>query len=116
MWRTFSRLFEPTFWLGVIVGAILGGSLVWRFDMRAVPSADLKDARHAVQIRKWEVASGILNRYLQRFPDDPEAKILLGQAMAARGNFAECIERLRSVSADSDWSAEARLREAQAQF
>jgi tetratricopeptide (TPR) repeat protein len=105
---------QRAFWIGLICGAVAGAGLVWWLDPRAVPSAELNDARRAAQTGKWEVVRSVLGRYLRRFPEDPEAQVLLARSEAAQGNLAACIARLGNISESSSWSAEARLCEAQA--
>lgn len=116
MGRVLGAVAQPAFWVGMACGAVIGGGILWRFDLRSAPSAELSDARRAAQMAKWEVVRGTLGRYLRRFPEDPEAQILLSRALAAQGDFDGCLSWLGKVSDHSTWSGEARLREAQAQL
>jgi tetratricopeptide (TPR) repeat protein len=116
MAKTFHRLsgIVRPFGIGLLCGAAIGAALMWKLDWRASPSIDLRDARRAAQSGKWEIVRSVASRHLQRFPEDPEGQILLARSLASQNDFAGCLKTLENVRDDSEWSAEARLREAQA--
>src|SRR5690606_5499757 len=74
----------------------------------------LADAQRLARHELWEYVPAALDRYLQVFPHDGQARLLMAEALV-RGErpVDEALEHLRQVPMSSPHAAAARTKEAQ---
>jgi tetratricopeptide (TPR) repeat protein len=81
---------------GILVTALAGFNIWWLVrDTRPVP--DLDFVGRLIAHRRFDESDRALREHLRRSPRDGEARMLLAQSLAARGDLLGCAEQLHRV-------------------
>ena len=102
--------------VGVCLIAGLSGFNAWWYWRDTRPLPDLNTISDWISQERYLEAEPALREHLRRSPHDGEARMMLAQALAGRGDLLACASQLHEVPYWSPRKAEALYREGQSYF
>ncbi|MGC8639962.1 MAG: tetratricopeptide repeat protein, partial [Isosphaeraceae bacterium] len=104
-------------WVKVLAAALFAGLIgfnLWWFWRNTRPVADLKTVNGWLRRQQYDQAEPALREHLRRSPNDGEARMMLAQVRAGRGDLLGCARQLYGAPFWWPGRAEALYRAGQA--